>query len=516
MRPAAASASCDARAFEHVHHAEEADRVAALHGVVGASDHRRGGHGWPREPGALGVAAGIRDVGEDPLLVADLLIHVVDDFAAQPVESLGQARADRHQQRHGVTHVVVGLGQELDIGRPVELAPQAPLDHRCGHQVRAVGLGSLRESFTESHAFSRIVSKIGFGAVERLEPDTVLGKDPGAARATIRGQQSVRDREWLARNQPAPHLRVVGQAEVRGSDCLGDARRAAGRGSGAEHGNRIGARFAGHQRLGDARVLNQFALHPLRRDIAAEAADEHVAQAAAYVDVAFRVDLAAVTGREGRTAVRTFITEISEHRRAADQDLAPGVERDAHVRQRAADTARSPRRGCVQAHDRSALAEAVALEDRQPDRRGALQQFRRDRGAADRDETQRGRDRPAALRRRHEHLEQLGHQDQAARLAFPDAADQPAGVQRAVAETQRPQTRQHHAGSRQQRRVDSANVLEQCRERQHAEVALDRDLARRFGQRRGDGLQVLAAEAHAFGGCRAAGGVGDLRGAGRQ
>ncbi len=104
----------DAGALEHVHHAEEAERVAAHHGVVGVGDHRLRRDGRLGRRGGRAVTACVHDVVEDPLLVPGLLLEVVQHGLLQPAVPVGQPRAHRHQQRHRVAHVVVGLAS----GRP--------------------------------------------------------------------------------------------------------------------------------------------------------------------------------------------------------------------------------------------------------------------------------------------------------------------------------------------------------------------------------------------------------------
>ena len=45
----------------------------------------------------------------------DLFLQVVEEVVAQLRVPVGQARADGHQQRHGVPHVVPGLRQEGQV-----------------------------------------------------------------------------------------------------------------------------------------------------------------------------------------------------------------------------------------------------------------------------------------------------------------------------------------------------------------------------------------------------------------
>lgn len=75
--------------------------------------------------------------------------------------------------------------------------------------------------------------------------------------------------------------------------------------------------------------------------------------------------------------------------------------------QRLADAADAPLPWGVQADHRGALGQAVALEHRQAQGLGTLQQLRRHPAAADRDEAQRGGQRQAALGGRDQGQEQL-------------------------------------------------------------------------------------------------------------
>ena len=176
------------------------------------------------------------------------------------------------------------------------------------------------------------------------------------------------------------------------------------------------------------------------------------------------------------------------------------------------------RRACgrVEAHDRRAFAEPVAFEHRQPGRLGALEQAHRHRRTADRDEAQRRRHRPAALGGDDQHAQQLRHQHQALRCRAGDAGQHARDVRPGVAHAGHVRRWQQAGGTFEQRRVDAGDVLEQRRERQQAQVALDPERAGGLGQRPRHRLDLGCAEAHALRLPGAAGGVGDLRGAQRQ
>ena len=90
-----AHCQCHAGAFEHVDHAEEAHRIPALHRVPGVGDHRVGGRRSARGRGRVAVAARGLDVVQDPVVVADLFLQVVQRSLAQsrvPVRADGRRR----------------------------------------------------------------------------------------------------------------------------------------------------------------------------------------------------------------------------------------------------------------------------------------------------------------------------------------------------------------------------------------------------------------------------------------
>ena len=95
------------------------------------------------------------DVVEDPLLVAPLFVEVVQDRLLQPGVPRRNARTHRHQQRHRVAHVVIGLGQEFDVQLARDLAREGSLDRRRGKQVFALGDGVALQLLVEVHRFFR-------------------------------------------------------------------------------------------------------------------------------------------------------------------------------------------------------------------------------------------------------------------------------------------------------------------------------------------------------------------------
>ena len=141
----------DAGPFEHEHHAEEAERVAPLDRVVGIRDHALGRERRLRCRRGRAVATGVLDVVEDPLLVAAFLVEVMQDRLLQPGVARGDAGADRHHQRHGVTHVVVGLRQEFDVQLAGDVAGERALDGRRRQQVVTVGDGVALQLLVQVH-----------------------------------------------------------------------------------------------------------------------------------------------------------------------------------------------------------------------------------------------------------------------------------------------------------------------------------------------------------------------------
>ncbi len=76
----------------------------------------------------LGVTTAGADVVENPLLMADFLLDVLGHGLAHPFVVAVQPGTAGHQQRHGVTHVMEGLGQKRDVAVALYLAAQGGLD----------------------------------------------------------------------------------------------------------------------------------------------------------------------------------------------------------------------------------------------------------------------------------------------------------------------------------------------------------------------------------------------------
>ena len=193
----------DAGAFEHVHHAEEADGVAALDRVPRVRHHHLGGGRGRAVAHRLGIAAGGRDVGEDPLVVARFLGDVLVERRAHPGEARRQVRAARFEQRHRVPDVVIGLREEREVARHGDLAAHRALDDRGGDEPGAVGGGGFLQLLVERHRGSW-----RFGWLEGAGVDRV---DRRALRAAVRGGGAGGRREGDARAHPAGDARVVGQ-----------------------------------------------------------------------------------------------------------------------------------------------------------------------------------------------------------------------------------------------------------------------------------------------------------------
>ncbi|MCY1430549.1 hypothetical protein D9M71_464990 [compost metagenome] len=144
----------DAGAFQHVDHAEEAHRVVASDAVVDVADHQLGRQVGRGVAHRLGIGATGADVVEDPLLVAVLLLDVLGDRAAQPLQPLRQARPAGHQQRHGVLDVVVGLTEEGHVAVEADPPGQDLGEDRCSQQVFALGLGLFLQGLVETHQYA--------------------------------------------------------------------------------------------------------------------------------------------------------------------------------------------------------------------------------------------------------------------------------------------------------------------------------------------------------------------------
>jgi hypothetical protein len=179
----------DAGAFQHQHHAEEADGVAAGDGVVGVGDHQLGGLGRLRALGGVAVGAAGDEVVEDPLVVARFFPDVFANRGAQPFQPCRQACAAGHQQRHGMAHVVERFDEEGDVVLALDAAGQRILDDRDRQQRVALGPGLREQTVVEGDA-------VGGDALggDALEGDVVRC---GSGHAAVSGVGSA-GRKWMS------------------------------------------------------------------------------------------------------------------------------------------------------------------------------------------------------------------------------------------------------------------------------------------------------------------------------
>ena len=261
-------------------------------------------------------------------------------------------------------------------------------------------------------------------------------------------------------------------------------------------------------------MLGQLGLDPLGADVAAPGGDVHGLAAALDVGEALVVDVAEVAGAQ-RPGRRRRLAGVAEEARAVDQQLAVGVHPQRGVAEHPAHAARPRGAGPVEADHRRALAQPVALEHRQAQRRGAGQQRGRHARAAHRDHPERAGQRGALLRRDHQRLQQLRHEDQRVGLVRAQRGDEARHVEPAAAAVaQRGQARQHDLAALQQRRVHAADGLQQHAQRQCAQVPAHAQRGHRLAQRRRHPRGERGVEAGALGQAGGAGGVGEQRGAG--
>ena len=115
-------------ALEHMDHAEEAHRIAPGDRVVGIGDHHFSRMARSAVSHGVGIPAARPDVGEDPLVVADLFFDVLLDGLVRPFGPAAESGAAGAHERDGVAHVVVGLPQEGQVARQRDLAAQASLN----------------------------------------------------------------------------------------------------------------------------------------------------------------------------------------------------------------------------------------------------------------------------------------------------------------------------------------------------------------------------------------------------
>ena len=200
-----------AGAFEHLHHAEEADGIAPRDAVVHVGDHELGRR--PGRPAAHRhrVAAGCGDVVQDPFLVAGLFGDVVRDGTAQPGVRLGQAAAAGHQQRHRMLDVVIGLGEEGEVLRPRHAPCEAVLNDGHREQLGARRCGAALQDIKKGHSIRlRIGLDLGNGirgarrsATRRLR--AAGGRSASPSRPRVRTAHRRGSRRRAARSRAAAH-----------------------------------------------------------------------------------------------------------------------------------------------------------------------------------------------------------------------------------------------------------------------------------------------------------------------
>ena len=86
-------------------------------------------------------------------MVAVFLFDVLGDGTAQPLQSLGQTRAARHQQGHRVLDVVIGLGEEALVLGQGHMTGQRVADDRKRLQTGALGSGFMDQFSEEGHGY---------------------------------------------------------------------------------------------------------------------------------------------------------------------------------------------------------------------------------------------------------------------------------------------------------------------------------------------------------------------------
>ena len=91
--------------------------------------------------------------------MTELFLDVMHDLLAQPFEARRQASANRHHQRHGLTHVVIRLRQKGNVLLTRDLAAQRTSDDRRIDEMIAIRCGSLCEQFMEWHDRGALLCK---------------------------------------------------------------------------------------------------------------------------------------------------------------------------------------------------------------------------------------------------------------------------------------------------------------------------------------------------------------------
>ena len=141
----------DAGAFEHVHHAEEPQRVAARDAVVRVRHHEFGGGRGLAVADFRRVGAACFDVRKYPGVVPALLDDVLVERGSQPGEPRRQAVAARLEQRHRMPHVMERFAQERDVARARHHAAQRVLDHGHPEERIALAFGARAQRFMKRH-----------------------------------------------------------------------------------------------------------------------------------------------------------------------------------------------------------------------------------------------------------------------------------------------------------------------------------------------------------------------------
>ena len=185
-----------AGAFQHQHHAEEADRVVACNAVIDIADHQLGGQRRLAMADAIGIDTAGGQVIQHPLFVAELLGDVIDNGFTQPAKAIGQARTAGHQQRHGVLHMVVGLLQEGGVAGQRNALLDGMRDDGRAQQLLALLLCGLLQLLEKSHGRS---PEVGFrqGWGKKRHPAPIAREQSAATRpCDASGRCRSTDRPW--------------------------------------------------------------------------------------------------------------------------------------------------------------------------------------------------------------------------------------------------------------------------------------------------------------------------------
>lgn len=137
---------------------------------------------------------------------------------------------------------------------------------------------------------------IGIARVHRI---VIARQDRVASRAAVAGRQAIGERERRVGAHEVADLGVIGQAAIDVAQCGAQRVVVQIGASRPDDGDVEGPRFAVDDRLRERGMLQQFAFHPFRRDVAAERGDEDVLAPTGDVHVAVGVDVAQVAGGDG-------------------------------------------------------------------------------------------------------------------------------------------------------------------------------------------------------------------------